>query len=258
MAKAKRGATRKTVSKPKQTIAWNSLGRQAMIVLAFGVIAAAVIYTKQSNILPITHVSVEGEFKHTDKAQLVEKVKPYTIGSFLSIDVDKISEAGEVLPWVRQVQVRRIWPDGLHLTVEEQTPIAKWGKQGYVNNDGELFPESNQKIDGEMALLTGPEQSERLMTYRYISMNKELKPLGLKVTSLTMDERRAWRLALNNDMQIDLGRADSEQRFNRFVNVYKQTIQPYAAQIAELDMRYPNGLSVVWKQGQKPAFNGTI
>jgi cell division protein FtsQ len=65
-------------------------------------------------------------------------------------------------------------------------------------------------------------------------------------------------MALTNGIQIVLGRAESEQRFNRFIRVYKDGLKHYQSQIAEMDMRYPNGLSVIWKPGQKPDFNGTV
>lgn len=257
MATAKRGATRRVV-KPKKVIAWHQLGRQLMLILLFVVVVAAILYSRQSNILPITRVSVEGEFRHVDKATLVEVVKPHTMGSFLSINVDRISDAAETLPWVRQVQVKRVWPDGLHLVVEEQTPVARWQATHYVNNVGDVFPASKNATDDEMPMLSGPEGSEQLMTQRFLAMTKAMSPMGLRMKQLIMDKRRAWRLVLNNDIKVALGRADSQQRFERFLLVYQHHLQAYQPHIAEMDMRYPNGLSVVWKTGQKPDLNGTV
>ncbi|RLA02182.1 MAG: cell division protein FtsQ/DivIB, partial [Gammaproteobacteria bacterium] len=74
----------------------------------------------------------------------------------------------------------------------------------------------------------------------------------------SMDERRAWSMTLSNGMKVLLGRVDSEQRFKRFVMVFQSGLNQFESQIAEMDMRYTNGLSVIWKQGQKPDFNGTV
>ena len=255
-SKSRRGATINPTVKPKQSIVWQNVGRYIAIIASFIVVVTILIHTRQSQILPITRVSIEGVFKHIEKAVLVDVVKPHTTGSFLSVDVDKISDAAEALPWIRQVQVSRVWPDGIHLIVQEQEPVARWHQSGYVNNAGELFPESKQKVVQAMPVLTGPEDSEQLLTQRYLTMNEALKPIGLAVQTLTMNDRRAWQLTLNNKIKVVLGRADSEQRFQRFLQVYKHNLQKYRSHIAELDMRYPNGLSVIWKASQKPDFIG--
>ncbi len=254
----KRGATRKPVRKEKKVIAWHYFARQGVVVLAFLLLVATVLILRQGKVLPILHVTVEGEFKHVEKAHLVEVVKPFTRGSFLSIDVDKISEAGESLAWIKQVQVRRVWPDSLHLTVEEQTPVARWNKQAYVNDEGELFPASKYASSAKMAVLKGPENSQEVMVSRYLKMNKQLRSQGLAITKLEMNKRRAWNMTLSNNMKVVLGRANSKTRFERFLRIYPSRLKQYQPHIAELDMRYPNGLSVIWKQGQQPDFNGTV
>jgi cell division protein FtsQ len=259
MARAvKRGATRKPVRKAKKVIAWHYIARQGVLALVLVAIIAAVWIVRQSNVLPILHVTVEGEFNHVDKVVLVDAVKPYTRGSFLSINVAKISEAGEALPWIRQVQVRRVWPDSLHLVVQEQVPVARWKNKTLVNKEGGTFTSSNKKVLAALATLDGPDASQAMMTKRYLAMNKLLQQHNLKIKTLVMDNRRAWSMALTNGIHIVLGRAESEQRFNRFLRVYQDGLQHYQSQIAEMDMRYPNGLSVIWKPGQKPDFNGTV
>lgn len=254
----KRGATRKPVRKEKKVIAWHYVARQGLVIMAFIIVAAAILYARQSHILPILHVTVEGEFNHVDKKTLVEVVKHHTRGSFLSIDVDKISEAGESLAWIKQVRVQRVWPDSLHLVVQEQVPVARWMKKAYVNDEGQLFPESKKPLATSLASLTGPKASQVLMTNRYLEMNKVLRRHDLEIKELSMDQRSAWSMALSNGIRVILGRAESQQRFERFLRVYQDGLQRYQSQIDEMDMRYPNGLSVIWKAGQKPDFNGTV
>ena len=137
-------------------------------------------------------------------------------------------------------------------------PVARWNKAAYVNDEGELFPESNKAFPVTLAILTGPKSSQLLMTKRYLNMNKVLQPHDLEIKELIMDQRRAWSMALNNGVKVILGRAESQQRFERFLRVYQQGLQRYQSQIVEMDMRYPNGLSVIWKPGLKPDFNGTV
>ncbi|MDH5358474.1 MAG: cell division protein FtsQ/DivIB [Gammaproteobacteria bacterium] len=254
----KRGATRKPVRKERQPWAWAQVIQHSVFVLALLSLVAGGVYLQQEDTLPIAHVTVEGEFIHVDKDALVAAVSPYVRGSFLSADVAGMREAGEALPWVKKIQVRRVWPDSLHLIVEEQIAIARWGKTGLVNADGETFYPSEETITSNLTLLRGPENSHELMTSRYQNMNKVLAEVDLKIDSLIVDERRAWSMTLSNGLKIALGRAASEQRFKRFMTVYQSGLKKYQAQIEKMDMRYTNGLSVHWKQGQKPDFNGTV
>ena len=259
MAKAmKKGATRKPVRKAKQTVSWQKQLRQLAAFSAVLLFAVGIYQLGQSDTLPIRHVTVEGEFSHVDKDVLVKAVGPYTRGGFLSIDVAKIRQEGEALPWVKTIQVRRIWPDSLHLIVEEQEAVARWQEHEFLNNAGEKFSSPKTIEMTSLAVLVGPENSHKLMAKRYLKMAQQLKKHELSIKRLVMDERRAWNMVLNNEVRVVLGRADSEKRFKRFITMYQHDLQHYQAQIAEMDMRYTNGFSVVWKSEQKPDFNGTV
>lgn len=256
--RAKRGATRKPVRKELQAREWQSILQNSAVAFVLIAVAAVAMYVYKNDTLPIVHVTVEGEFVHVDKDALVTAVSPYTRGSFISVDVASIRAAGEALPWVRKIQVRRIWPDSLHLIVEEQAVIARWGKAGLVSGQGETFFPDQQTLPANMTVLIGPDSSHKVVTQRYQQMRKALSDIDLTVKTLTMDERRAWSIGLDNGMKVVLGRADSEQRFQRFIQAYRSGLHHYQLQIAIMDMRYTNGLAVSWKPGQKPDFNGKV
>ncbi len=256
--KTKRGASRKQVKKQRQPIEWSKLLQPAAIALSLFAVIVAVNFAKDSTTLPILHVTVEGEFIHVDRAKLVKAVTPFATGSFLSVDVASLRKAGETLPWVKQIQVRRVWPDSLHLIVEEQVAVARWKDKWLLNEKGETFLADKESISAELATLEGPDNSQEVIVRRYRDMVIKLAEYGLAIRNLHMDERRAWNVTLNNGIKVVLGRADSENRFSRFIRVYTKELQKYKTQIAVMDMRYTNGLAVIWKQGQQPNFSGTV
>lgn len=258
VVRTKRGATRKPVRKQHQPIMWQRLLRHIMISISLLFMVGLAVFFQQDDTLPILHVSVEGNFKQISKEELISAVNLYVKGGFLSVDVDGIQSAGEKLPWVKHVQVRKIWPDRLHLIVDEQVPVARWDKHSLLNQKGEIFSPKDRKGTGDLAQLDGPNKSYGVVTKRYLLMGGELKKYGLKIQQLSLDKRGAWRITLSNGVKVILGRTQSKQRFKRFLHIYKSSLEPYQTQIAEMDMRYPNGLSVVWKQGQKPDFNGIV
>jgi len=254
----KRGATRKHEAKVRQPVAWQQWLRSSMVAMTVIVMLSAAVYLHQDDTLPILNVSVEGDFIYANKAELVKAVKPFVTGNFINVDVAKIRQAGEALPWVRQVQVRRVWPDSLHLIVEEQIAVARWGSEQLVNEKGEIFQPPLASIPADLVKLQGLKGSNLVMTKRLLDIQKQVAVLGLETEKITMDQRRAWTIYFDNKIQLVLGRANSEQRLQRFVNVFEAGLQRFQENISVVDMRYPNGLTVSWKAGQKPNFIGTV
>jgi cell division protein FtsQ len=254
----KRGATRKQTAKVRQPVVWQQWLRGSMVAGAVFFMLFSAVYLHQDDTLPILNVSVEGDFIYANKDELVKAVKPFVTGNFINVDVAKIRQAGEALPWVRQVQVRRIWPDSLHLIVEEQQAVARWGNEQLVNEKGEVFQPPKTSIPTDLVTLQGLKGSNLVMTKRLLAIRQQVAELGLETKKITMDQRRAWTIYFENEIQLVLGRANSEQRLQRFINVFEAGLKRFEADISVVDMRYPNGLSVSWKAGQKPNFIGTV
>jgi len=256
--KTSRGATRIPVRKERQPIAWQHWIRNGLLLSVVAGLIAVTVHLKQENILPILHVTVEGEFVHIDKDDLVKTVTPYATGGFMNVDVARLREAGESLPWVKVVQVKRIWPDSLHLVVEEQVAVANWGSDALVNAQGELFFPEKESFPEGLVQLKGPKKSSYEVAKRFYDISKLASTLGLRVKQVEMNERHAWTITFSNGLNLMLGRIDNEQRLQRFVSVFKSVLQPYQNEIKTVDMRYTNGMSVAWANGQQPDFNGTI
>jgi len=257
-ARRTRGATRKPVRKQRQPIAWQQGLRHVVMVMLFVGLAATAVWLQQEDTLPILHVSVDGKFEHANKNELVKVVTPYVTGSFINVDVAKLRAAGEALPWVKLIQVKRSWPDSLHLVVEEQQAIAQWSDKALVNKEGALFFPPKNSFPKGLVKLIGPKGTSEVMTRQYVELATRFSKIGLSLSKLEMDKRRSWAIQFKSGLKLKLGRADNEQRLTRFVNIYKAGLQRYQGQIQTVDMRYTNGLSVVWKSGSQPDFNGTV
>ncbi|WP_438970175.1 cell division protein FtsQ/DivIB [Methylophaga sp.] len=257
MAGRKAGATLQTPKNdaPKN---WKQSIKHALTLLFVIVVLGTGIYLHQADTLPVKHVTVAGEIRHTDKDGLVAAVSPFVRGSFIDVDVASIRQAGEDLPWVKQIQVRRVWPDTLHLVVEEHKAVARWNQGGLVNTSGAVFFPEHDTLPSGLVQLNGPEGTSELMARRLIEIQQQVDELGLKVTAVSMDKRRAWQVDFKKGLHLKLGRADGDLRLNRFVTVYGSSLNTFREQIEEVDMRYTNGLAVVWKDGQQPDFNGTV
>ena len=197
---------------------------------------------------PLDVVEVRGDFRFMEKAQLQAAVVPHAAGGFFTVDVDAVRAAAEQLPWVYKASVRRIWPATLRLNIEEQQPIARWGEHGYLNRFGEPFSPNETDIPLQLPWLAGPDGHEIKVLEYYLKVTQALRPLGMQVARLELDRRRAWHLQLHDGVRLELGRADTWQRLQRFVRAYPEVFVGREQLLQQVDLRYSNGFSVRWAQ----------
>jgi cell division protein FtsQ len=197
---------------------------------------------------PLSVVKVTGDFRYLQKQQLQAAVATHAQGGFFTVDVVAVRHAAESLPWVYKASVQRIWPATLHLQVEEQQPIAHWGEQGFLNRFGEPFFPGEAGVTGGLPWLAGPEGQELRVLENYQRIAKTLARIGVRISRLELDNRRAWHLQLATGVQLELGRADAWKRLQRFVLAFPSVFAGRLAELQRVDLRYSNGFSVYWQQ----------
>ncbi len=223
----------------------NSLLGGLMAVLVTTVIVAGSLWMMKPTTLPIKQVHIEGKFLRLDTNRMQELVSDKVRGGFFNINVAAIRNTLMALPWVKEVSVHRIWPDGLRVVVNEQTAVVKWNETGLLNDQGHYFAPEKDSFPNGLPVLEGPEDSQELLLKRL----KLLKQFyGLSVVRLRLNERRAWQFQLDSGLSVVLGRKDFESRIDRFVHVVIKNMGEKLSQAREIDMRYTNGFAVRWKQ----------
>ncbi|MGB5338364.1 MAG: cell division protein FtsQ/DivIB [Gammaproteobacteria bacterium] len=195
---------------------------------------------------PLRVVKVEGEFRYLDRDRLQTALAPLIEGGFFTADVAGIRSAAEQLAWVERAAVTRVWPDILRVYIEEQVPVAHWGEAGLLNASGEVFQPASAGALAGLPWLAGPQGLADRVLESYQQITRVLDSLGLQMTRLELDERRAWHLQLDGGVRLELGRVDSRQRLQRFVQAYPQLFAGRMNELQRVDMRYSNGFSVHW------------
>ena len=209
--------------------------------------SALVDWLRDPHTLPVRNVRIEGDFVHLDRGELEAAAAPLVSGGFFTIDLRRVEEVIEALPWVYDVSLRRQWPDTLEVRVVEQVAIARWGDRALLNQYGELFEPLQASVPQGLPILHGPEGKERELIDRFIKVTEMLKTVDLQPRELVEDQRRAWHLSLDRGVKITLGRDDTVARLQRFLAVYPQTLADRIDALAQIDLRYTNGFAVAWR-----------
>jgi len=204
-------------------------------------------YIDLDNLFPIQSVKIEGEFEFLDKNQLRDQALPVVNGGFFNVNLPAVRNALVDLPWVEDVSVRRLWPDKLLVRVIEKKPVVLWGDQGVISAKGKLFTPI-KKPTVELPHLSGPQGQHKEMLQELARMQAWLLETGLYIKSVDLNARRSWTLTMTSGMELRLGRKQMHERLNRFVSVYKETLEIEKREIKHIDMRYTNGFAVAWKE----------
>lgn len=220
----------------------------AFVLIFISLLVWGGITLSNSDTLPIKQVRIEGDFTHLSPVDLQLLVTDKVRGGFFNLDVDAVRLALLNEPWVREVTVKRIWPDALRVIVIEQIPVVRWGETGLLNSSGKYFEPERNSIPTNLPILSGPAGSEITVLDRFNVMQERMNLLGFKILSLTLNERRAWSFQLVNGIKVILGRRDFEERLNRFLTLIPTTISGRIEQTDSIDMRYTNGFSIRWKK----------
>ena len=194
--------------------------------------------------LPIRRVMVEGEFKHLTIDHVQHAVVDAVHAGFFGVDVADIRRLLQDEAWIRDANVSRMWPDGLHVTIVEQIPVARWGDYGLLNERADVFVPSAEDLPRDLVQLNGPLGSEQEVLARFGYIRTQLADVGLKPVGLTLSDRRAWTITTEGGHEILLGRRDLEERLARFKWGYTKGLNAAWERIGHVDMRYTNGFAV--------------
>lgn len=164
---------------------------------------------------------------------------------FFGQDVDIIREQIETMPWVKGAVVRKMWPNKLSIWVTEYKPVAIWNESDFLSDDGVVFQLPMNKLkDTHLPRLAGPDfQSEKVLD-AWNRIYADLKQKGLTLKAVAIDARGAWKVVLDNDVVLKLGRGDWKSKLERFVTIYPQIEIPENKRLSYVDLRYASGASV--------------
>lgn len=218
----------------------------AVLLLSVPLAAAAWVGMRLADpgTLPIRTVSVHGKFRYLRREAVRRAISAHIRGGLLYVNVDAVRRAVQALAWVSAVSVRRVWPDALSVSVQEQQPFAAWAGGGLVNTAGERFAAPAGSGPEGLPVFAGPSGEAPVMSAGYRRFSEILAPAGLHIRRLVLDQRHAWRIRLVSGLTLEVGREDVEHRLQRFAGVYRTTLAKEQTAIERVDLRYANGFAV--------------
>jgi len=236
------------------------LSRFLMRCFAIMLVIGVLVWLSQRPIFELKQIQIEpvaGQtLKHINKPTVKQQVLQTVQGNFFSVRLEDIKRGFESMPWVRHANVRRVWPNGLVVSIEEQKPFGIWGgadSHTLMNTHGELFAGRVSEVGDEVRLIDfyGPSDAGKEVMSLYEKATAWFKPWDVEVKSLALTDRYAWHVKLSNGMKVEFGRDEessdknlTEERVARLFKYWPQVQEKWANRIDAVDLRYANGFAV--------------
>ena len=203
-------------------------------------------------VFPLNQLVVATPLDQVSRAQIENTARNALAGNFFTVNLETAQAAFERMPWVRSASLRRSWPDGIELELEEHRAAARWtpqdGESRLVSTRGEVFMASTRE---SLPVFVGPEGSAPRLLARYHEFADDLASIGRKPIAIHLSAREAWQIKLDDGALLELGRDQPKhpliERLNRFTTHYaavSSSVKSRLQTIGVVDMRYPNGFAL--------------
>jgi cell division protein FtsQ len=226
---------------------WVRRATLTAIIIILTVAPTVWLVKRHAQSFAVQAVTIEGEFHNEQAHEIEHALLPYVKGDFFTADLANARQALLGLSWIREVSLKRRWPNRIIVKIEEQVPVAVWNGTGFLNDAAAVF--KHRYVDESQVLpqLSGPESFAPEVLAQFKLWDGWLRQAGLHLTGIRLDERRSWTLIIADGINVNLGKEKIEARLRRFLHTFPRYLQPRMANVRAIDLRYSNGFAVAWK-----------
>jgi cell division protein FtsQ len=222
---------------------WNNpdaLNRVSRLVMLATVLFAlwSVGRVVLESLFPFRQISILGA-RHADTRDQARKLAGALQGGFFSMNLHQVHADFEKLPWVRQAQIRRLWPGRLVIELTEHRAAAAWNDRATLDTHGDLFPVPPWT---GLPRIYAPEGMQLELARRYGEFAALVQPIDVEIEQIVVSARLSWRVRLSGGISVELGREKLNERLARFARFYPRAVAAVGP-IQRVDMRYPNGFA---------------
>ena len=199
----------------------------------------------------IDRVVINGELNYLSERDVINLIDENVQTGFLSLDLPELNRKIVDQDWIRSSSIRRSWPATLIVNIEEEIPVARWGEQQLLNNVGDYINVINKNSVSNLPVIFSQVGDTKEIIKIYQLISELLGPVGLRIDEVESDNVGSWTLTVLSEIKIILGRDQLVEKLQRLQSVWMAELSSQEKDINAIDLRYPNGLAVKWKQNTR-------
>jgi cell division protein FtsQ len=221
------------------------IGTLAIFILLFSCVEYAM-----NNWFAVNQVVITGNMVHINPNDLKYVAQNKARGNLFTININHLQNDFKEVPWVQKAIVSRDFPNSLSVEITEYQAVAKFGNQGLIAPDGNVFLGSSNNESLPIFYTSVQNVPEALDDNQLI--NNTFNDKGVKLISLTINGFGLTKVELSNNLHLVICGNPFTREIN-LLHTYWDKLYKINPQLNYVNMCYKNAMAI----NQKSSLNAS-
>ena len=208
-----------------------------IIIIFF--LLSLILYISDYFVYPIEEVEVTSTTSNYDTEKINDVVVSIYGQDLLSLDLSDIKRSITSDEWIRDVEIKKSFPDTLEIIIIPQQPFAIYNSK-IMMMDGTVIEAPSLPID--LPIIIDHTNDSQSSMNTMILTGKLLQKIGLDIKKVEIHESLI-KVSTSTNMLIS-DRVNYEVNLNRLVITFHDLKKLFKREIKSIDMRYSNGFAI--------------
>ena len=208
-----------------------------IIIIFF--LLSLILYISDYFVYPIEEVEVTSTTSNYDTEKINDIVVSIHGQDLLSLDLSDIKRNIRSDDWIRDVKIKKSFPDTLEIIIIPQQPYAIYNSK-IMTIDGTVIGASTMQLD--LPIIIDHTNDSQSSMNTMILTGKLLKKIDLDIKKIEIHDSIIKVFTSANILISD--RVNYENNLNRLVVTFHDLQKLFKREIKSIDMRYSNGFAI--------------
>ena len=208
-----------------------------IIIIFF--LLSLILYLSDSFVYPIEEVEITSTTSNYDTEKINDIVASIQGQDLLSLDLSDIKRSIRSDDWIRDVEIKKSFPDTLEIVIIPQQPFAIYNSK-VMMMDGTVISTSSLPID--LPIIVDHTNDSLSSMNTMILTDKLLQKIDLDIKKVEIHDSLIKVFTSTNMLISD--RVNYEVNLNRLVISFQDLKKLFKREIKSIDMRYSNGFAI--------------
>ena len=208
------------------------------IIIVFFLVSL-ILYVSDSLVYPIEEVEITSTASNYDTEKINDIIASIQGQDLLSLDLSDIKRIIRSDDWIRDVEIKKSFPDTLEIIIIPQQPFAIYNSK-IMMMDGTVIEAPSLPMD--LPIIIDHTNDSQSSMNTVILTGKLLQKIGLDIKKVEIHESLI-KVSTSTNMLIS-DRVNYEVNLNRLVITFHDLKKLFKREIKSIDMRYSNGFAI--------------
>ena len=209
-----------------------------IFIVIFFFILSLILYISDYFVYPIEEVEITSTTSNYDTEKINDIVVSIHGQDLLSLDLSDVKRNIRSDDWIRDVKIKKSFPDTLEIIIIPQQPYAIYNSK-IMTIDGTVIGASSMQLD--LPIIIDHTNDSQSSMNTMILTSKLLKKIDLDIKKIEIHDSIIKVFTSANILISD--RVNYENNLNRLVVTFHDLQKLFKREIKSIDMRYSNGFA---------------